>query len=338
MLYRWLLLLTLLVATSAFAQQPSCEIELPVGVVGIDFSLLHGLTPQDVTVRVNKQQKKVESINYDTEPRRVLFILDTASSLAPDARKAEAKLVQYIASSARKGDTFALLTARGALREVKFAEGPESLLKAANELLADPKEKNKAAGILDALVQGISWFGEPRAGDAIVVVANHLEEPRQRTSGLIVEHSKLVAVDQEGDTGPVSRAKFRTVQQALFEHGIRLFGLQLGRVVVGVTDSITDENLFGLAYGSGGYAIPVEADDPWNTYQLTDARWQKLQHKVWQLYGAVAQFYRLRVQSPVSAHRQEWKIELAKDLEKNTRILYPREYGMCSSDLAKAPR
>src|SRR5438477_7994624 len=148
-------LLILLFAATALAGQTNCSMELPVGVLGMDFSLLNGLSAGDVTVRVGKLARNIESVNYNTGPRRILFVLDTSPSLAADARKAQVKLVNYIVSSARKGDSFALITAHGIPHSVKFGESPDALLKAANDVLNDPpKDKNKGQGILDAMMEG----------------------------------------------------------------------------------------------------------------------------------------------------------------------------------------
>src|ERR1700674_62526 len=167
---------SLLMMNAAWAQQKSCRVDLPVGVVGMDGALLNGLTAQDVTVRLRKQTLPIETVGYDAGPRRVLFILDTSSRLRPEARKAETILVGYVLSKARPSDTFALLTARGAFRQVRFEEGRDAILKAVQELAADPKEPAKTPNILDTVMEGVTWFGEPRPGDAMILMADHLEE------------------------------------------------------------------------------------------------------------------------------------------------------------------
>ncbi len=41
--------------TAASAQQTTCPVDLPVGIIGTDGSLLHGLTANDVTIHIRKQ-------------------------------------------------------------------------------------------------------------------------------------------------------------------------------------------------------------------------------------------------------------------------------------------
>ncbi len=150
----------------------TCPVDLPVGLIDNKGTLLEGLTPQDLTIRQNKQSLAIESVKYDSAPRRVLLLLDTSARLPVDARKAEVALARYLLSRARGQDSFGLLTARGPLRQVHFEEGKESILRGLQELSADPKEAMKGANILDTVVQGIPWFGQPRPGDAILIMAD----------------------------------------------------------------------------------------------------------------------------------------------------------------------
>jgi hypothetical protein len=293
--------LFLLLMNAAFAQQNACAVDLPVGIIGADGSLLHGLTAQDITIHLRKQTLPVEKVGYDSGARRVLFILDTGRWLPSEARKAETKLVDYILSHARPGDTFALLTTRGAVRKVSFDESREHLTKAVQELAVDPKEQDKAPNVLDTMMQGIQWFGQPRPGDAILIMADHLEGSISGTSPSVKYQPRTT-----GGTGPMqgvvqdsgrvmepsSHAKFSTVMETLADHRIRVFGLQLGGVNYTLTTVYEpgEENLFGISLGSGGYAV-LDGTDAYGSYVMTDARAQGLQHKAFQLYGAIAEFY-----------------------------------------------
>ena len=324
-----------LLMTAASAQQKSCRVDLPVGVVAKDGSLLNGLTAQDVTIHLRKQTVTVENVSYDTGPRRVLFLLDTSRRLPPEARKAETMLVGYILSKARPADSFALLTARGVSRQVKFEESRDVLMKAIQELAADPKEQTKTPNILDTLMEGVQWFGAPRPGDAIIVMADHLEESNslgQYTSRDLSGVGPLqgVATDRGPSFEGSSRFKFNSVADTLAGHGIRVFGLQLGGLVFadGV-DEPNDENLLGITLGSGGYLV-LDAADPHGSYVMDETRVARLQHRMYQVYGAIAQFYALRVNAPAPLHREFWTLELAKDLRKNTRALYPHLFDPCA--------
>jgi hypothetical protein len=67
-------------------------------------------------------------------------------------------------------------------------------------------------------------------------------------------------------------------------------------------------------------------------YKVTPERLQGLERQVYQLYGAIAQFYLLKLQAPTPLHHQQWKLELARDLQENTRALYPRWFDPCGTD------
>jgi hypothetical protein len=334
------LVLALSFAPGLAAQEKGCPVDLPVALIDSKGTLLEGLTAQDLTIRQGKQDIAIESIQYDSAPRRVLLILDTSSRLPPDARKAETALAKYLLSRARQQDSFALLTARGTLRKARFDEGREALLKAIQELAADPKEPVKGENILDTIVAGIAWFGPPQPGDAILIMADHLEElnePTQyvgRTMGGTGPMQGVVT-----DRGPSfekqSKVKFSAVTRMLGEHQVRVFGLQLGALkaspVISKVDP-NDENLFGITLATGGYSV-FDPVDSFGSYVLTESRLQTVQNMIWQLYGSISQFYLVRIHSR-NPHNS-WRLELAKDLRSNTRALYPQQFDPCFSESAR---
>jgi hypothetical protein len=318
----------------------ACPVDLPVGLIDNKGTLLEGLTAQDLTIRQSKQTLAIESIKYDSAPRRILLVLDTSSRLPPDARKAELAVIKYLLTRARVQDSFALLTARGPLRQARFEDGKETLLKAVQELAADPREPVKGENILDTVVTGITWFGEPRPGDAILILADHLEESNEPTQ--YIGRTMSGTGPMQGvvtDRGPSferqSKVKFSAVTKMLGEHQIRIFGLQMGALKAGpVTSKLdpNDENLFGITLASGGYSV-FDPVDSFGSYVLTESRLQTVQNMIWQLYGSISQFYILRIQSH-SPH-SPWKLELAKDLRSNTRALYPQQFDPCPSEAAR---
>jgi hypothetical protein len=330
-----LMVLFLFLSPLIAAQEKACAVDLPVGLIDNKGTLLEGLTPQDLTIRQNKQSLVIESVKYDSASRRVLLLLDTSARLPVDARKAEVALARYILSRARAADSFALLTARGALRQVRFEEGKESILHALQELSADPKEAVKGENILDTMVQGIAWFGPPRPGDAILIMADHLEELNEPTQfiGRTVSGTgpmQGVATDRGPSFEKQSKIKFSAVTRMLAEHQVRVFGLQLGALKaapLGGRVDPNDENLFGISQATGGFAV-FDPVDSFGSYVLTEGRLQTLQDMVWRLYATIAQFYVVRVESK-SAHTP-WKLELAKELRSNTRALYPLQFDPCA--------
>jgi hypothetical protein len=321
----------------AAAQEKGCVVDLPVGLIDSKGTLLEGLTAHDLTIRQGKQDIAIESIQYDSAARRVLLILDTSSRLPPDARKAETAVAQYLLSHARPQDSFALLTSRGPLRKSRFEDGRESFLKAVQELAADPKEPGKGENILDSLVTGLAWFGKPQPGDAILILADHLEElnePTQYVGRTVAGSGPMqgVVTDRGPSFEKQSKVKFGAVTRMLGEHQVRVFGLQLGALKtspVMARVSPNDENLFGITVNAGGYSI-FDPVDSFGSYVLTESRLQTVEKMIWQLYGSISQVYfvRVRSQSPHTA----WKLELAKDLRSNTRALYPLQFDPCAVD------
>jgi hypothetical protein len=254
-------------------------------------------------------------------------------------RKVETMLTDYVVSKARPADSFALLTTRGTVRQVHFEEGQDALLKAVRELAADSKEPGKAANVLDTIMEGIRWFGQPRSGDAIILMADHLEEadsaahytPRGMSGAGPMQG---VATDRGPSFEANSHARFQDVVSSLADHRIRVFGLQFGAFKFTPMNGVyrpNDEDLFGITIGSGGYAI-FDPVDQYGSYVINPPREQSLQHKVFQLYGAVARYYVLRVNSSTPPHHESWSLELAKDLRKNTVALYPRVFDSCASE------
>lgn len=337
-LFQFISVILMLGTSLAWAQSGSCKVDLPVGIIGTDGSLLDGLTAHDLTVYLRKKSLPVESVGSDDGPRRILFVLDTSRRLPPEARKAEAMLVSFILSKARSADSFALLTARGAMRQVKFEEGRDALTKAVQELAADPKEPAKGHNILDALMEGIQWFGAPQPGDAVLLMADHLEEAideQNQYSSRQLSHTGPLQgiITDRGPSFERSQARFGTVFQAFSDHRIRVFGLQLGGVktndaLFGVYHA-NDENLIGITLGTGGYTV-LDPIDPYGAYTLNEAHTRTLQQKTFQLYGAIAKYYVLHVNAPTPLKRETWKLELASDLKKNTLALYSQHFDPCS--------
>jgi hypothetical protein len=322
---RYLLVLFLILTSllAAQAQNNSCSVTLPVALVDHRGNLLGGATAKDLTVQLRKQMLLIESLTYDTGPRRLLFIADTGRHLPAEVRKMEYALMAHLLSTARTGDTFALLTARGVSRQVRFEDGKDAVSKAVQELSSDAKEDKKAGAMLDTIAEGLSWFGAAKQGDAVLLMSDQLvpyDTKSQFRNGYYVD----VQPAQEN-----SKTTFKKAAESLASHQVRAFGVQFSGVLHNPdTYEATDENLLGLCIGSGGYVI-VDAMTPQGGYQLTNTRIDDLQKKVYQLTGAIAEFYVVKVKAPAAIEKQQWKIELASDLRKNTYALYPRWYWGC---------
>ena len=115
---------------SAQAQNNSCSVNLPVALVDHRGNLLGGATVKDFSVQLRRQTLPIESLAYDTGARRILLIADTGRHLPAEVRKMEYALMIHLLTTARTGDIFALLTVRGASRQVRFEDGNQAVQKA----------------------------------------------------------------------------------------------------------------------------------------------------------------------------------------------------------------
>ncbi|HYX53880.1 MAG TPA: hypothetical protein VE783_10555 [Candidatus Limnocylindrales bacterium] len=311
---------------SAQAQNSSCTVNMPVVLVDKQGNLLGGASPKDLTIEVHRQKLAIESLSYDTGPRRVLFIVDTGRHLPAEVRKMEYTLITHLMETARTGDTFGLLTTRGALRQVRFEDGNGAVNRAVLELFADAREDKKAGPMMDTIAEGLTWFGAPQPGDAILLMSDQLvpyDTLSQLRGGYAVDVRPL---------NESSKTTFKKLTELLALHKVRAFGIQFSGVLHDpYTYEATDENLAGLCIGSGGYVI-VDAMTPFGGYQLTSARIDGLQKRVYQLTGAIAEYYVAKLKAPAAAEKQQWRIELARDLRNNTYALYPRWVGACDNE------
>jgi len=317
----FLLSLFLAFAGSCWAADSSCSSDLPVDIVGRAGGVVRDLKPADLVALAGKNQDlKIESLTYDAGPRRILFVLDTVHDLPSDARKAEAKIVERILASARPNDSFALITSRGTSRSAKFDQGLDALKQVVAELATDPKDKASAPGVLDAVMEGISWFGDPKPGDSVFLMAMNLENNH--------------------------KTNVKKVAHELETRHMRLFGLVLGPINLGNTaktqtdnyggkfsyaqasdlPDYRDQEFYPLVMNSGGFLYGDDALNEQREYKLTDDRLQRLQTMGLQFYQVMTEFYHLNVQ--LNSHTP-WKLGISPGAQEritgNTVVLYPRQ-------------
>ena len=172
--------------------------------------------------------------------------------------------------------------------------------------------------------EGMGWFEKPQPGDAIVAMI------------LEIENNK--------------HTKYSTVADALADRHIRLVSFLLGPLMVGTAYFnmiegapgrptinallvANEENLSALTWNSGGYLVVENAKSEWRKYKLPDEHLEVLPHEGWQMYGAVAEFYRVLLVPPSrSGHHEGWSLELEESTRKRVpraKVLYPRELPAC---------
>jgi len=338
MYFRIFLSTFLLAAINVAAAQSGCTtMDLPINVIKASGEPVQGLPASDFAVQIKKQSLAIESANYESAPRRILLVIDTTKKLAADARRLEVEFASGIISGAQPEDTFALLTARGITQEVKFGADRSEVVKALkvlNDSAAESGDAGKQVGPLDAVATGATWFGEPRLGDSIVLMAADLDENHK--------------------TNP------RSVARLLSDHRIRLFGVALGRLQLAnsTTSALTtdyngfgykepgmpihsgdsgDPNFLPLTVNSGGYIVPENTRAANMEFRLTEVKKQQLQKTGALMAQLIDTFYDVRVKAPGISHEEAATVNFNADKLRTmpgTHVLFPHEVSPCSSGVA----
>jgi hypothetical protein len=309
----------------AVARQGACtSIEFTVGVILPDGRVVRGLKRDDVVAHVRKQTMEIQSIQYDTGPRRILFIVDNGRDMSPEAKKAEVEVVQYILFEGRPEDSFGLITARGPHQEVKFGEAREKIAAELEKAMTAANERGRQPGVLDAMTVGIGWFGPSRPGDSIFAMASEVEADES--------------------------AAYRDVAAALAQNRIRLFSFRLGirtiRTYFSTMSSdpsshltsstkfiANEESLDALTWNSGGYLVVEEMKNPKKEYKLTSDHVKELQNEGSRMYRAAVEVYRVHAKPPGKLTKSiEWQLDLSEPIRKlvpHAKLLYPRLLQSC---------
>ncbi|HEY6969515.1 MAG TPA: hypothetical protein VJA94_09940 [Candidatus Angelobacter sp.] len=328
--YIFVSVLCLVLTANSTAEQPSCA-DVAVNVIQSTGVPIQGLTAVDFSAEIKKQSAPIQSVSPDSSPRRVLVILDATRDLSTEGRSAEEIFAAGLIESLQPEDSLGLLTARGAVREVKFG-ADRTRLRQALDSGANEQDKGKL-GVLDAVAEGITWFGEPRLGDTIVLMAmdlgdNHktnlklvskmLEEHRIRLFGVAFGH--LLLMNQTLSTQSMGREGFGQVRQGLPFSG-----------------PAGDADFLPLSVNSGGYIVAEDTASKRQEFKVTDAKKQELQRTATAMAAIIDKVYAVRLQTSPGTHSESWALSLshAKVQElPGARVLYPHDLTSCSQPSA----
>ena len=313
--------LVCIMAPVAAVAQAACGTDVPISVIRANGEPIPGLKASDFNGQLKKQALAIESLSYDVGPRRILFVIDTTRQLTADARRAEVEFASAMVSAAQPGDSFALLTARGIEQSAKFAADRSAVnqaLKVLEQSAGENLGDTKKAGVLDAVAEGIGWFGEPRLGDAIVVFARDLEDNH--------------------------KTDYKKVARMLAERHIRLYGVAFGHLLLNnstsaamatsreglgyvqpgivVPGELGDANFFPLSINSGGYLVREDQGLAQKQFKLDELKRKQLQKTGALMAQLVDEFYRVRVNAP--AHAEPLTVGL-KQSQPGSYVLYPLE-------------
>jgi hypothetical protein len=345
----------LLLPAAASAQESSCTLELSALVKLPNASLVQRLGVDGFAASSKKGPVRIESVETDHGPRRILFVVENGKDVPAPARKIEAAILSEILSNARAEDSFALLTTKELRKEIRFDTGMEALQVAVKEIETSVPDKSKEAAVLDTVLQAIDWFQPCRAGDAIFVLTMGMESSHPTRYSKVWEalgnaHIRLFGV-QLGEAeffvkthGPVSVIGMSTPGQLsadIIPGGpVTIDMSQNGRVVTEIATvprEVILENLFSLSRGTGGFAGLVNLQgEPWKKYKLTDDRLRAIRYIGLQEYKAMEEYYRIRIQRPP----QRLFLDLAPAIRQQVpeaRVIYAKSALDCSPGSTPPP-
>jgi hypothetical protein len=324
------------------AQQLTCEFNVPLTATSSNMEAVRNLRLADLTaeyglakLRIGHSQAimvsrppegeaepaptltfPITSFKSDTGPRRIVFVLDTDRELASDARKAEGKVVEHILESARPGDSFALITARGPTRQVSFGQGPDAIKQAVVEIEGGAKGEGSNLGMLDAVMEASEWLGDSQLGDAIFLIARDLKDKHQTS--------------------------YTQVFEAVRKRYIRIFAISLGPIAsrtVNTKDyyynlekNIREKepdyylDMYSLAFITGGSSVAGGLKSPPKTFTLTDKHLKILQAKALQYYGLITDIYEIKLSTPNFGYGAPWHLTLTEAAQQrwpDAQLLYP---------------
>lgn len=310
----------LTICAGSFAQEPRCTLEISAIVALPDATLVQGLGSEGFVAREKSGSSKIAAVISDRAPRHILFVVETGRRVPPTVRKVEGEILTEILKRARPEDSFALLTAYGPRREVRFGANNVTLASAIDEIAIGSSGKNEGTGVLDAIFEGINWFQPRSTGDTVLVLTLGIESKHQ--------------------------ISFAKVRDGLAKEGIHVFGFQLGPFFGGSYNaylstgpfgrlSLTGwfdpnrENLFTLSRYTGGFVALENAEgDPQKEYQLTDQRLQAIRHAAQQEYKAIVEFYKIQIEGSPKDLEIDLAASVRRELPK-AEVIYPRGSQNC---------
>ncbi len=335
--FRLSIILVALGAVAA-AQSESCKAtEVPVGVVNANGETYVGLNASSFTGRAGKVAVPVKSMTYDDGPRRIVLIVDEGKKVNADGHKAQQDMLAALLGAARTEDSFALITARGSSRVVKFGEERSALSAAVNSEAIGSHGKD--LGVMDAILQAIEMFGEGRQGDSIIVMAydlegNHGANAKRVAKALEEHHVRLFGLA----LGPVSTKNVATSGQATTAWGLATTSSALGDVIF----DAGDDNFYPLTRNSGGLVVAVLNYDPKKNFSMKDPALQaRVKQQAHTIFNMVSTFYRMELEPLRLGRSEDWNIEVGDSLRKSVQhmfLLYPHQLGSCQAQVSAAAK
>ncbi len=300
------LLLAVFLAAAALCAQETSTVDLrhtiPVTVLDRKGVLVRGLTPQNFQAEFKGQPVRIVSAESDAQPRRIVILLDTSSSMAWGskwtlARKGAEDIMMHVRP---ENQIAVLLFSDKITSRIDFGQGGPMGLTRLNSL---PAELDLASAgrtaLLDALAEALRLLEPAHPGDSVYVI----------TDG--------------GDN--VSKSTIDQIKNALACSAARLFFLLIREA---------DEPYRGLEYRYGPYlAYELAELTGGNVAAPVIVDREAVGAAARSLYQQIMEFYLMEIDLPQPIDkRRRWSLKVVDDHGKKTpgvEIAYPRQLAPC---------
>lgn len=336
-LIRWAVFVLLLCCSAAHAQDTSCLRRLiPVTVVDHTGTPVHGVTSADFRVEMHGKPVQIVAVSNRGYPHRILILIAARGNMkgerGEDTWKTAVSVAGRLAESKPPDTSLALyIFGERANERAAFSEGNDAVLKKLREIESDPEYAKKRvwgrSAMRDAMLEGISFFGTPRAGDEMFVITT--------THGDNASKTGMNSIQKAFDASGI-RAFFCALSTPLWggptpaEQGgideMLAFAEDTGGGVIGPHSYWTGVSPFtGNRYDRYQYCPPFGRPTPPDGSVLSRA--------IIVLYDQMTSSQRIEITLGASLRkRQKWKLMFSKEASSRFRraqVVYPHYLQPC---------
>ena len=323
-LFALLFVTSLNLANLPAQDSPCTKRTIAVGVVDYAWNLVPNLTAASFRGKLRGRDVQVLSATIDTNPRRIVLLLDASGSMMDTDRgwKAEVTVAESLIRLAPPQASIGQIGfSERSLDTQDFDQEPSALLKklsALAKVCEEPRKSLLGTALYDAIATAQGVLGVPKVGDVIYALTDGLDNK--------------------------SRAKPREVEEELLRAGGRLFGvfMDLNTAIrrARMADEDPTRGFHSVVEATGGSMLTLpyaRASSPYADIKAKTAD-EVVDFAFERLYQQMGEFYRLEVRLPETVEKPtKWKLEVLDASGKPMRgveVHYPQELMPC----AKASR
>jgi len=300
------------------AQDSACtQRTIAVGVVDRQWNLVPNLSAANFRGKLHGREVQTLSAAVDTNPRRIVLLLDVSGSMT-DKWRTEKSISEYLIKFSPTRASIAQMTFGERIIDAAGFEQDRPELLRLQALLFKACEQGHHGGrtaLYDAIARARSSLGNPNVGDAIF------------------------ALTDAGDNH--SHIDEKKLEANLLSAGIRLF-VTIIRMDKLPERARTPEGLYGpgqlrdLVEATGGMALTVSQmgiSPPLSHFHAKSGA-EAVDLALQRLFGQMGEFYRLDVRLPETVENPtKWKLEVTDAGGKpmrNVEVQYPQELIPCA--------